>query len=491
MRWTPFSLPLALVVAFAATRAPAVIPAPEKTVAKLHERAPQVLIGRVTVLSEENFVATAHVQTIKGDAAPNVVKFQLPRPEGLFAKLAKGSPFVLVTETPRPGPLGTLGALHIGDQWVIVQLMPNPNAFAWRFIKEDDGTLHAAYPGYTQGLVRVMAQIKAGSYLLLDAMEPKIFPNAPRQIARLPVANPTFFAAADANGDKRVDLVVGTEQGVKFFLATDKGYQDATQAWGLAGAKGAKASFGDVKNSGLPALLIDTTLYLNDGQRFTAVTPSLPIPAGAELLAIGAVDVTGEARADVAILTKTGECHTFISAPGAATTLTTRPVQQLWKDGPPPLAAAFGNFGETRRAYALVAREDGITRYALDPREGGPTEFSRFTGEKIDQHDKNLKAMKNVRLVPLDYNADQSRDLLVLSDTGGFMLYNRGFGVFFVSPDAAVPFVGSATTKPSITLPPGALIATADLAANGRDGVLVLAPDGRLMELPNPPPPAE
>src|SRR5581483_2919054 len=67
---------------------------------------------------------------------------------------------------------------------------------------------------------------------------------------------PTFVAAADIDGDGKTDLLVGTATGVKLFRGTGKGFEDATEAAGLAGKQAAAAAFGDADGDGKPDLLL-------------------------------------------------------------------------------------------------------------------------------------------------------------------------------------------------------------------------------------------
>ena len=70
-------------------------------------------------------------------------------------------------------------------------------------------------------------------------MDNKRLQGGVKELAKLPVAKPTFLVAADVNGDGKPDLLVGGEGGaVKLFLATGNGYEDATAKWGLSDARG-------------------------------------------------------------------------------------------------------------------------------------------------------------------------------------------------------------------------------------------------------------
>ena len=58
-------------------------------------------------------------------------------------------------------------------------------------------------------------------------------------MAKLAIPKPLSLQAVDLNGDKKPDLVIGTAEGCRIFLATaDGGYQNATKAWCPWGAVG-------------------------------------------------------------------------------------------------------------------------------------------------------------------------------------------------------------------------------------------------------------
>jgi hypothetical protein len=137
----------------------------------------------------------------------------------------------------------------------------------------------------------------------------------------------------------------------------------------------------------------------------------------------------------------------------------------------------------------IVAFENSLTRYSLD---GTRSDFTRLTGEPLSTYLKDAggEFKTGMKLIPLDANGDGRRDLLVLSEGANFLLINRGFGAFFVSPAAASLALGSAPDKPF----PYASSATAshwaavDARGDHHEDLLILTPDGALYRLGNPPP---
>ncbi|MCX7004471.1 MAG: PAS domain S-box protein, partial [bacterium] len=76
--------------------------------------------------------------------------------------------------------------------------------------------------------------------------------------------------------------VVAAPDGVKLFIATAAGYEDATEKWGLAGASATSAAAADVNGDGKPDLLLGGTIWMNEGGKFAAAKPGPQLPADAD-----------------------------------------------------------------------------------------------------------------------------------------------------------------------------------------------------------------
>jgi hypothetical protein len=108
---------------------------------------------------------------------------------------------------------------------------------------------------------------------------------------------------------------------------------------------------------------------------------------------------------------------------------------KLWPDATPASAAAFGNFGEDDRQYALVIKDDDVLRYPLDGK-GEVTDFLRMTGERVSTyHRDNPKWLAGATCAALDVNGDGRMDLLIHTKAGAMLLINRGYGAFFIDAD--------------------------------------------------------
>ena len=307
----------------------------------------------------------------------------------------------------------------------------------WRANQQDPRQSNPSFPGTTASLARVLEEKKAGKYTLLDAFDGKIFPGGAKEIAKLEVVKPTFLLSVDVNGDGKPDLLVGSAQGVKLFLATAGGYADATAKWGLGGVSGTAAAAGDVNGDGKPDLLIDKTLYLNDGQKFTAAPQAIAVDGTAPVLASSLGDFTGAGKIDAALLLNDGRLLVFKNAGQAAWAKEVD--RKLIAAGPLPQAAVFGEFAEGGTLAVIIAQDNALTRFPVKSDEP-PADFARLTGGALDKFKGFAGGLKNATLTRLDVNGDHRPDLLLTIDGASLVLANRGFGAFFPDPDAAADF---------------------------------------------------
>ncbi len=132
---------------------------------------------------------------------------------------------------------------------------------------------------------------------------------------------PIILAAADLNGDKKMDLVVADQNGtVIAYLGNGDGtFRPASQILQIAAAGLALA---DVTGDGIPDLLsvsLNTlTVYAGGGDGTFAAAPvlSVTLPSqGAPLIQVG--DVNGDGRPDIAVagfdLSDTGQVLVFLN----------------------------------------------------------------------------------------------------------------------------------------------------------------------------------
>ena len=88
----------------------------------------------------------------------------------------------------------------------------------------------------------------------------------------------------------------------------------------------------------------------------------------------------------------------------------------------------------------------------------------------------------------MDVNGDGRMDLLIVHESGGMVLINRGYGTFFVSIAGAKAISPAAEKKPPFTITPTTPCAGAAMRGDGHQDLLVLGEDGQLYDVGNAPP---
>lgn len=192
---------------------------------------------------------------------------QIDEPKDILKHVAKDSPVVIFV-----GKQAT--AVHLADEWLIAQQV-TPRV--WRIHGKHE--LTSSFPGRTAALVKIVEslhkqqpvltksrdsytaeQLKALGDPLLDMFEHSNW-GAFHSLGKLGVSA-TQMIAGDVNGDKKPDVLIVANKGVRFDLGGGSAapVTEATKEWGLANAVGSQAAFGDVDGDGKNDLLLDTSL---------------------------------------------------------------------------------------------------------------------------------------------------------------------------------------------------------------------------------------
>ena len=452
-------------------------------VARIYGTSKAVLVGNVTAThAATRVIDVAVVASLKGQAPGDTIRIQIVSPAALFGQVAAGRPVALFVGKVRGG---SMAVLHLADTWLLAKRVPNTTPQVWRVVQRHDAK--QTFPGRTAALVRLVTQIKGGKNPILDEMDVAFFRSDLRKLGKLNVTKPRWIMAADLNADKKPDLLVGVAGGVRLLLAGAGGYTDATDAWKLRAGDAAYRAVGDVNGDARPDLLLGGTLWINAGTTFAPAGAKLLPPSGTPLAAAIA-DVNGDGKPDAVFLTAAGELGVLENTGSPNKPWRPRPPKTLWTADQAPAAAYFGDWGDTGKPHVLAVRQTGITRYALDAAGGPPADFERLTGVNLARYyDRYRNGFKNVQAVALDVNGDTRRDMLVVCDTGGLLLVNRGFGAFLCNYDAGGAVAPHAKKPPKLRLSAQSPCTSADLHNDGLDDLLILTPDGTLYELPNRP----
>lgn len=435
------------------------------TMADLYEQSGQIIIGNVT----------------EADVQVRVVKFEaLERPKGGPAGDVIALRFEEGVELPptRVGEPAILFAgrkssvIHLADGWFMAKGADADTA-TWRVTKNQGPTVD--FPGRTQALVRVIADIKAGKRTLVYGIEHNVFKGGVRKLADV-APHPKAIASEDVNGDGWKDvLVVGAERSQLFLNHNG----DLTEAPGeISKACGLWAAAGWIDGDGLPDFLVGDTIWLHNGKGFTAGPRLAPMPEG-KVVAAGIFDADCDGRADVLLATESGETIIFKN-PGTPKGRWTPESKQLWTGGAPVLAAALSNcWGDNGKPHLLVIREAGPTRYALDADGGPPAEHVRLAGYPPSWGGP----WKILGGCVLDVDGNGLPDFYGSGEDFGAILNSRGFGTFLSNYSAK--HVHGHPGAPWGELTRETVLGSCDLNCDRCDDLLIATEDGRFFEVNN------
>jgi len=468
----------------------------ENTVAKTYATSLAVLTGKVEgVNAETRVVDVGILETLKGKSPGQRLRVQIAAPAELLKEIAPAQPLVFfLCETEGAG-----GAMiHLADKWLLANGIPNSNLQVWRVVQVHD-TMSQSFPGRTAALVRLVGDLKAGKFTILDKWERKPFAGGVHKIAKLNVQKPSWIMAADINGDKKPALLAGSASGTRLLLATANGYEDATEQSGLSGSASGYHASGDIfsRGDGKLDLLLGDTLWISQGagagKRFVAAKAQLELPAKGQPLAAALADVTGDGKPDALLLSDSGELRIFANPGAPDKPWPLHATKTLWTEaetaGKPQAKAfaAFGDWGDDGKLCVMTVSETGIVRYALDANGGAPADLLRLTGADLRKNEKYRGGLKNVMAAALHMGESPRPDLFVLCDSGGLLLVNRGFGTYLLDDNAGAAFASGAEGQAGLKFTPATPWTPACLRGGAVDDLLVVGEDGTLYEVGNSP----
>jgi hypothetical protein len=478
-------------VLWPAGRASAVIQV-KMPVSRIYKTSKAVYIGSVTEVTPANRLVDVKVGgALRGDSPGASIRIQIVSPADLIGKVDKGASVVVFVGKARGG---AMAVLHLADTWLLAKRAGTGKPETWRVVQRHDAK--QTFPGRTTALVRLVKEIASGNAPILDSTEEAFFRNPLRKVAKLNVTNARWILTGDVDRDRSPDLLVGTDKDVRLLLAGKEGYTDATDRWGLKSGAVAWRAVVDVDGDRRVDLLLGDTIWRNTRSKFEAI--KLPVPASDAKdppLAATMFYVRGSSYSRknmrAVFLSASGRLQVLEKPDSKTKPWVASPARQLWPADSPAVAARFGNFGDTYGLHVLAVRQDGVTRYSLDKSGGAPADFERLTGVNLKKYyERYADGFKNPLVTTLNVNGDRRRDLLIICDTGGMLMVNRGYGSFLCDYDSGGEIAPHAKTAAKMKITAQTAWTSCDIHGDGRDDLLILSADGTLYELSNKPRPA-
>jgi len=457
-------------------------------VSRIYGTSKAVYVGSVTAVTPSlRLVDVKITGTLRGQSPGETIRIQIVSPPGLVGKVAKGQPVALFVGKARGG---AMAVLHLADTWLLAKRAADAKPQIWRVVQRHDAK--QTFPGRTAALVRLVREIAAGKSPILDSTDVAFFRSPIRKLAKLDVSNVGWVIAGDIDRDRKPDLVVGTDKDVRLLLAGDGGYVDVTDKWGLKSGPVEYRAIIDADGDRYDELILGDTIWFNNRSKFEPV--KLPLAKSEAENPALAVTVTGQSsssrkRMKAYFLSASGRLQVFKNSDDEGKVWAAEPVRRLWSSGSPAIAAEFGNFGDDSRTHVLAVRESGVMRYSLSS-DGQTADFERLTGVNLKKYyERYAEGFKNPLVRALDVNGDRRRDLLIICDTGGMLMVNRGYGAFLCDYDSGGQIAPHPKTPAKLKLTARTPWTCADVHRDGQDDILILTVDKTLQELSNKPRP--
>jgi hypothetical protein len=480
---------ITMAVFLTADRASAVIQV-KMPVSRIYGTSKAVYIGSIAGVTPASRLVDVKVTgTLRGDSPGETLRIQILSPADLIGKVAKGAPVVVFVGKARGG---SMAILHLADTWLLAKRASAATPQIWRVVQKHKAK--QTFPGRTKALASIVKGIAAGGSPLLDSTDVAFFRSPLRKIADLKVTNARWIIARDVNRDRTPDLVIGTDKDVRLLIGGKEGYADVTEQLGLKSGPVAWKAVCDIDRDRRSDLILGDTIWFNTGKKFrTGKLPLIALDAKDKPLAAIVVQIgssSSRARLKACFLSASGRLQVFDKIASSGKPWIAAPVRQLWPADSPAIGAEFGNFGESSDMHVLAVRQDGVMRYSLAPGAGAPDDFERLTGVNLKKYyERYASGFKNPLVRALDVNGDRRGDLLIVCDTGGMLMVNRGYGTFLCDYDSGGEIAPHPKIPAKMKLTAHTPWTTADLHRDGQDDLLILTADGTLWELSNKPRP--
>ena len=405
-----------------------------------------ILGGKITAIDGKSGRVEARMNAFGRAKLPDqyaMLRVDLTLSHKHLATLAVGDPLALIVGR-RKGAL-----IHVGDRVCSAKRQGTdaPAVFKITEVKEAWRT----FPGPTANLLIALGDLyeAKGTFTDHNSVD-HWFVARYRKVVKLG-GRPEWLSAGDASGDGVPDLLSSVGSVVRMHVATAGGYEkvgfkDATQAWGLAGAKGERAAFGDANGDGKIDLLLGAMLYINDGTKFTATPAITPLPKGTRLLAAGLGDANSDGKNDAILVSRKGQLFVFENGSTTAAWKALKP-RTLWAEraDSPTLYGAIDRFGLSTHAFLMVVRPDTLMRYSINPADGKPLDYPQLSGEVKGSMAKSLPidlaAATPIRILLGNRHGTKAKQsiqrasfFIMLPDAvKDFGIINRGYGCFLTN----------------------------------------------------------
>jgi len=463
-------------------------------VSKIYTSAKAVVVAGVVSVDGERRIVEVKVDEVLTGAVPDrSLRIHVAEPPELVKQVQAGQSVVIFVGPPGAGA-PRRAVVHLADTWLLAEPVETAKPPAWRTIGPFDGA--KSFPGRTGALAAVVRELKAGDKPLRDAVSHEAFTEGNARLLAKVAPGPTFLAAGDVDGDGDLDVLVGGADGSVRLLLTDaNGCTDVTDAWGLGRAVGSHGAVADVDGDRKADLLLGRTIWLQRGGKFVPAGRGPDPPAEADWLGAALADANGAGRSDAVVLLRSGKLI-VAKNPGSVDKPWATTVKALWEGPANPRAAVFSTaWADDGRLHVMVVGEADITRYAVGAGDDPPADFRRLTGVGLDACKEVGDApLKVILAAALDYDGSGKTDFIVVTESGGVTLSNRGYGAFLINGFLHKAFHSSPDKPIKWTKPfPFRLGQIAAVAAGRvltttnrpRQNLLLVTKDGRLYEVDN------